>query len=154
MPLRNSLLLRGALGRLPIALAATALLWGVVLWALLTHPVPPQPPQPKPQEPPAVRLIAAAGRPTPVGGVFDRFDVATQPVVAPVNAKGQVAFYASILRNKTTEGIFLSGKGKLTKVAAVGDNVPGGGILTQFARHPVPALNDSGTVAFNASISS
>ncbi|MFO1028969.1 MAG: choice-of-anchor tandem repeat NxxGxxAF-containing protein, partial [Acetobacteraceae bacterium] len=89
----------------------------------------------------------------PIGGVFDRFDVSGQPVVAAVNAKGQVAFYASLLRNKATEGIFLAGKGKVAKVAAVGDSVSGG-VLSQFARHPIPALNDSGTVAFNAALTS
>lgn len=149
----RSLLLRGVLGRLPVAIAATALLWGVALWALLTHPVPPQKPQPKAPDPPSLRQVVAAGQATPIGGVFDRFDVSGQPIVAAVNAKGQVAFYASLLRNKATEGIFLAGKGKVAKVAAVGDSVSGG-VLSQFARHPIPALNDSGTVAFNAALTS
>jgi len=151
---RRGLLLRGALSRLPIAVAASAVLWGVVLWALLTHPEPPRPAEPKPPEPPALRQVVAAGQKTPIGGQFDRFDVATQPIVAPVNAKGQVAFYASILRNVATEGIFLAGKSGITKVAAVGDAISGGGVLTQFARHPAPALNDNGTAAFNAAIGS
>ncbi len=151
---RRGLLLRGALSRLPIAIAASAALWGVVMWALLTHPEPPRPAEPKPPEPPALRQVVAAGQPTPIGGQFDRFDVTTQPIVAPVNAKGQVAFYASILRNVATEGIFIAGKAGITKLAAVGDSITGGGILTQFARHPAPSLNDAGAVAFNAAISS
>ncbi len=153
MPI-HSLLLRGARGRLAVAVAASALLWSVVLWALLTHPAPPPSSEQKPPEPPSLRQIVAAGQATPIGGTFDRFDVSTQPVVAPVNAKGQVAFYASILRNKATEGIFLARGGKIAKVAAVGDTVPGGGVLTQFAHHPIPSLNDSGAVAFDASIGS
>ena len=100
-----------------------------------------------------MRRIVGTGQQTPIGGIFDRFDVESQPIVAPVNARGEVAFYATILRNKATEGIFLARGGHLTKVAAVGDSVPGGGILTQFAQHPIPSLNDSGTVTFGAEVS-
>src|SRR6202035_2878918 len=42
--------------------------------------------------------------------------------------------------------------GRITKVAAFGDAVPGGGTLAEFAAHPVPALNASGHVAFGAHI--
>jgi len=92
-------------------------LWAAVLWASLSHPVPPKPYEPPPPAPPALRSVVTTGQPTPVGGVFDRFDVATQPIVAPVNAKGQVAFYAAILRNRITEGIFIAGAGPIRKVA-------------------------------------
>lgn len=149
----GGLLLRGALARLQLAVGASLVLWACVLWACLSHPVPPKPDEPPPPSPPVLQRIVGTGQQTPIGGIFDRFDVESQPIVAPVNASGQVAFYATILRNKATEGIFLARGGHLTKVAAVGDSVPGGGILTQFAQHPIPSLNDSGTVTFGAAVS-
>ncbi len=149
----GGLLLRGALARLRVAIGASAVLWACVLWACLSHPVPPKPDEPPAPSPPVLRRIVGTGQVTPIGGTFDRFDVTSQPIVAPVNASGQVAFYATILRNRATEGIFLAGGGHITKLAAVGDSVPGGGILTQFAQHPMPSLNDSGSVAFGAAIS-
>jgi hypothetical protein len=150
----GGLLLRGAFTRLQVAAFASLGLWICVAWACLSHPVQPKPDEALPPSPPALRRIVGTGQPTPIGGTFDRFDVTSQPIVAPVNASGQVAFYATILRNRATEGIFLAGAGHIAKVAAVGDSVPGGGILTQFAKHPMPALNDSGTVAFGAATSS
>ena len=96
--------------------------------------------------------MVASGQPAPTGGNFDRFDVASQPIVAPVNARGHVAFYASVLRSKTTEGIFLATGNRLVKLAGIGDLVPGGGKLSEFANHPVPALNDSDKVAFGAAV--
>src|SRR3954469_18324093 len=150
----QGLLLRGAAARVQVAVVLSLVLWGAVLWASLTHPVPPKPYEPPPPAPPALRSVVASGRPTPVGGVFDRFDVGAQPIVAPVNARGQVAFYGSILRNRVTEGIFIADAGRIRKVAAVGDSVPGGGVLSEFAKHPMPSLNDSGTVAFGAAITS
>jgi hypothetical protein len=63
--------------------------------------VPPDTPKAEepPPPPPALRRIVGTSQQTPIGGIFDRFDVVAQPVVAPVNAKGQ-AFYATILRSK------------------------------------------------------
>jgi hypothetical protein len=150
----RGLLLTGALARLQVGVAASLVLWACVLWACLSHPVPPEADKPPPPAPPALRRIVGTGQPTPIGGTFDRFDVASQPIVAPVNANGQVAFYATILRNRATEGIFITRGGRLAKLAAVGDSVPGGGVLTQFAKHPMPSLNDSGTVVFGAAVSS
>jgi hypothetical protein len=149
----GGLLMRGALARLQMAVAASLVLWACVLWASLSHPTPPKSEEPPPPSPPALHRIVGTGQQTPIGGIFDRFDVESQPIVAPVNVRGEVAFYATILRNKATEGIFLARGGHLTKVAAVGDSVPGGGILTQFAQHPIPSLNDSGTVTFGAAVS-
>ena len=99
-----------------------------------------------------LRIAARSGAPAPGGGRLDRFDVATQPIVAPVNAKGQVAFHATVLRGSGREGIFLSEAGRVTKMAAFGDPVPGGGTLAEFAAHPLPALNAAGHVAFTARI--
>lgn len=127
-------------------------LWGAVLWASLSEP------ERKPAAPaaalqaPTLRLVVASGQAAPTGGSFDRFDVTSQPIVAPVNSRGQVAFYASVARAKAAEGIFLSTGSRIAKVAAVGDPVPGGGVLSEFAHHPMPALNDAGKVAFGAAV--
>ena len=100
----------------------------------------------------ALRAVVRSGLAAPGGGRFDRFDVTAQPIVAPVNARGQVAFYATVLRAPAREGIFLAEGGRVTKVAAFGDAVPGGGTLAEFAAHPLPALNAAGHVAFGAQI--
>jgi hypothetical protein len=150
----SGVLLWGSGVRLRVAMVASLILWAGVLWACLSQPVPPGPDEPPPPSPPSLRRIVASGQPTPIGGTFDRFDVSAQPIVAPVNSNGQVAFYATILRNKATEGLFIAGGGDIKKVAAVGDSVPDGGYLSEFAKHPMPALNDSGTVAFGAAITS
>jgi hypothetical protein len=99
-----------------------------------------------------MRLVVTTGQAAPTGGSFDRFDIASQPIIAPVNARGHVAFYASVIRSKTAEGIFLATGQIFVKVAAVGDAVPGGGKLSEFAKHPIPALNDSDKVAFGAAV--
>ena len=150
----SGLLLRGALARLQVAILAGLVLWAGVLWACLSHPVPPKPYEPPPPAPPGLRRIVASGQQAPVGGVFDRFDVATQPIVAPVNVNGQVAFYATVLRSKAKEGIFLATNGHIVKAVAVGDSAPGGGVISAFSSHPMPALNDSGTIVFGASVTS
>ena len=154
VPAIGGLLLLGAAARLRTVIVALLVLWAGVLWACLSEPTPPKPYEPPPVSSPALRRVVVSGQPTPIGGTFDRFDVIAQPIVAPVNVNGQVAFYASILRNKATEGIFVASGGGIVKAAAVGDNVPGGGRLSEFAKHPMPALNDSGTVAFGAAITS
>ena len=148
----KGLLLPGAAVRVRMAAIATAVLWLAVLWASLSQPVPPKPYEPPPPAPPALRSVAAAGQPTPIGGSFDRFDVTAQPIMAPLNASGQIAFYASILRNPAREAIFLATGGRMAKLAAIGDRVPDGGVLSEFAKHPLPALNDAGAVAFVAAI--
>jgi hypothetical protein len=149
----GGLLMRGALARLQMAVAASLVLWACVMWASMSHPTPPKSEEPPPPSPPALYRIVGTGQQTPIGGIFDRFDVVAQPVVAPVNAKGQVAFYATILRSKATEGIFVASSGHFVKAAAVGDDVPGGGHLSAFAKHPMPSLNNGGTVAFAATTS-
>src|SRR5579872_1420971 len=145
-------LLASARSRLTMAAAAIVCLWIAVLWASLSEPArkaAAPPPAPVVQ---TLRLVVASGQAAPGGGSFDRFDVGSQPIVAPVNSRGQVAFYASVARAKAAEGIFLSTASGITKAAAVGDAVPGGGVLSEFARHPLPALNDAGKIAFGASV--
>jgi hypothetical protein len=156
------MLLAAAWQRLLVAGAAVVALWAAVLW------VAPSTPSTAPAQPSVrvaslatalpvsdagpLRPIIRSGLAAPGGGVFDRFDVTAQPVVAPVNGRGQVAFYATVLHAPAREGIFLAEAGRVTKVAAFGDAVPGGGTLAEFAAHPLPALNAAGHVAFGAGI--
>ena len=156
------MLLAAAWKRVLVAGVAVAALWaavpGVAPSAPSTSPVQPpvtvrgRPANPTTTGPGALRAVARSGRPAPNGGSIDRFDVPSQPVVAPVNARGQVAFYATVLRTPGREGIFLAEGGRLSKVAALGDPTPGGGTLAGFAAAPLPALNAAGHVAFNAQI--
>jgi hypothetical protein len=148
--------------RLLVAGAAVAVVWGAVLL------VAPSTPSTAPEQPPlrvatqpmalpvagvgALRAVVRSGLAAPGGGRFDRFDVAAQTIVAPVNARGQVAFYATVLHAPAREGIFLTEAGRVTKVAAFGDDLPGGGTLAEFGAHPLPSLNIAGHVAFGAHI--
>ena len=145
-------LLASASSRLAVAGAAVLCLWLAVLWASLSDPPRKAAAPSASQVVHTLRLVVASGQAAPGGGSFDRFDVSSQPVVAPVNSRGQIAFYASVARAKAAEGIFLATVSGITKAAAVGDTVPGGGVLSEFARHPLPALNDTGKIAFGASV--
>jgi len=155
-------LLAPAWQRLLVAGAVVAGLWAAVLW-VAPYTSSTSPAQPavhiaaRPDTAPVaadgpVRVIVRSGQMAPDGGRFDRFDVTSQPVVAPVNARGQVAFYATVLRSPAREGVFIADAGHVTKAAAFGDPVPGGGTLAEFAEHPVPSLNAAGRVAFVAQI--
>jgi hypothetical protein len=156
------MLLAAAWKRVLVAGVAVAALWAAVLWvapstpstspAQSSVPVTGKPPVPATPVSGSLRVVARSGLRAPGGGTIDRFDVASQPVVAPVNARGLVAFYATVLRAPGREGIFLAEDGHLSKVAAFGDPVPGGGTLAGFAAAPLPALNASGHVAFDAQI--
>jgi hypothetical protein len=156
------MLLAAAWRRLLVAGAAVAVLWAAVLWVAPSTPstAPAQPSLRVAAQPTAaavsgegaLRAVVRSGQPAPGGGRFDRFDVTAQPIVAPVNARGQVAFYATVLRSPAREGIFLAEAGHVTKVAAFGDSLPGGGTLAELGAHPLPALNSFGHVAFEAQI--
>src|SRR5271169_3495459 len=141
------MLLAAAWRRLLVAGAAVAILWAAVLWVAPSAPstAPAQPSLGVPMPPAAavpvsdkgaLRAVVRSGMAAPGGGRFDRFDVTSQPIVAPVNARGQVAFYATVLHAPAREGIFMVEGGQITKVAAFGDAVPGGGTLAEFAAHP------------------
>jgi hypothetical protein len=99
-----------------------------------------------------LRVVVRSGLEAPGGGRFDRFDVIGQPVAAPVNGRGQVAFYATVLHALGREGIFLAEAGQVTKVAAYGDSLPGGGAVAGFGERPLPSLNRLGHVVFGAQI--
>ncbi len=156
------MLLVAAWRRLLVASIAVAGLWAAVLWVAPSTPsiTLAQPPERVVAPPPAIpaaatgalRAVIQSGAAAPGGGRFDRFDVTAQPIVAPVNARGQVAFYATVLHGPAREGIFLGDAGQVTKVAAFGDSLPGGGTLAEFGAHPLPALNSAGHVAFTAQV--
>lgn len=103
-------------------------------------------------EAPALRAIARVGEAAPGGGTFDRFGQENLPVVAPVNARGDVAFFARLSRGAADEGIFLRRGDRILTVAREGDRVPGIGRLSGFGKHPTPALSDGGVVAFAAAV--
>src|SRR5262249_47024145 len=103
-------------------------------------------------ESPAIRRVAVTGQAVPGGGAFDRFSVESLPIVAPINSQGQVAFFATIVRGRANEGFFIASGARIDKLVADGDRVPGGGVFSGFGRHPVPALNGAGEVAFSAAI--
>ena len=156
------MLLVAAWRRLLVAGATVAGLWAAVLWvAPLTPSTTPAQPSVRVAAPPAavrayatgtLRAVVQSGAPAPGGGRFDRFDVTAHPIDAPVNARGQVAFYATVLHGPAREGIFLADAGQVAKVAAFGDSLPGGGTLAEFGAHPLPALNNAGHVAFAAQV--
>jgi len=115
------MLLAAAWRRLLVAGAAVAGLWAAVLWVAPSTPstAPAQPSARVTAQPTAVavsetgalRAVVRSGLAAPGGGRFDRFDVTSQPIVAPVNARGQVAFYATVLHAPAREGIFLADGG-------------------------------------------
>jgi hypothetical protein len=156
------MLLAAAWQRLLVVVVVLAALWAAVLWVAPSAPstTPAQPSVPVASGPDAMpaiargalRIVAQSDLPTPGGGRFDRFDVPGQPAIAPVNARGQVAFYASVLRAPGREGIFRVDARRIAKVAAFGDAVPSGGTIAGFAADPLPAMNAAGHVAFNAQI--
>src|SRR5271156_3441556 len=98
------MLLVAAWRRLLVAGVAVAGLWAAVLWVAPSTPstapaqpsvlVAAQPTVVPVTEQDALRAVVRSGVAAPGGGRFDRFDVTSQPIVAPVNARGQVAFYS------------------------------------------------------------
>jgi hypothetical protein len=67
-----------------------------------------------------------------------------------VNAKGDVAFLATVRRGRENlEAVLVSTRGQLQKIVAQGDPAPAGGAFAGFGP---PALNRDGTVAFGAAI--
>src|SRR5262247_2520732 len=81
-------------------------------------------------DPPAIRRVAVTGQAVPGGGAFDRFSVESLPIVAPINSKGQVAFFATIVRGRANEGFFIASGARVDKLVTDGDRVPGGGVFS------------------------
>ena len=103
-------------------------------------------------EPMLLRQVVATGDAAPGGGVFDRFGAESMPIVAPVNARGDVVFFSTLGRGGAEEGLFVWSRGRIGAVAREGDRVQGVGRLSGFGKHPAPGLNDDGTVVFAAAI--
>ena len=103
-------------------------------------------------EPARLQRVAATGDAAPGGGVFDRFGAESMPIAAPVNARGDVAFFATLGRSGAGEGLFLWSRGRIAAVALEGDQVRGVGRLSGFGKHPAPDLSDDGTVVFAAAV--
>src|ERR1700739_2783482 len=120
------MLLIAAWRRLLVAGVAVAGLWVAVLWVAPSTPstAPAQPSVRVTVQPTAaavsetgvLRTVVRSGLAAPGGRGFARFDVAPQPIGAPVNGRGQVAFYATVLHAPPREGIFLAEAGHVTKV--------------------------------------
>jgi len=125
--------------------------WPIVGWTLLALLALVRPGQGGERY--VLRPVARVGDAAPGGGTFDRFTHENLPVIAPVNARGDVAFFARLARGPADEGIFLRRGDRVLTVAREGDRVPGVGRLTGFGKHPTPALNDGGLVAFAAAVS-
>jgi hypothetical protein len=123
-----------------------ALRFSVILMLLLIHVT-------AAGQPTALRTVVSAGQTAPGGGTFEHFSVESQPVVAPPNLRGEVAFFASLSRGAGSEGLFLATARGIVKVAVEGDRAPGGGTLSGLGRHPIPSVNAAGSVAFAAAVS-
>jgi hypothetical protein len=96
-------------------------------------------------------LPGPCGDPSPIGGSFSGFFV--HPAFMPaINSGGDVLFIADVVGGSAKRGLFLSvaATGAIVKVAAPGDDAPGGGAFTKVG---VGSLGDGGDVAFLASTS-
>jgi uncharacterized protein YbaA (DUF1428 family) len=101
---------------------------------------------------PILQLVVAAGQPAPAAGNFDRFDLGGQAIAAPSNRAGDVAFFALLIRGAGQEGLFLARGGRVARIAAVGDRVPGGERIADFTERPAVALDAAGEAAFAAAL--
>ena len=144
-----------------------------VLWVILTPPraaglasasspkVAGQAQTPQPQAPAPVpqrvglRALAMADEPVGLNGSFDRFGLQLLTMVLASNNRGETAFYATIRRSQSEEGIFLAkADGKIAPIAVAGDPVPdqAGQLIAGFGERPAPVMNDEGSVAFIATL--
>jgi len=156
-----------------MALVAIGALWMGVLWVILTPPreaglasAPsaevvgrPQKPQSEAAAPVprrvGLRALAMADEPVGLNGRFDRFGLQRLTMVLASNSRGETAFYATIRRSQSEEGIFLAkADGKITPIAVAGDPVPdqAGQLIAGFGERPAPVMNDEGSVAFIATL--
>jgi hypothetical protein len=156
-----------------MALMAIGALWAGVIWVILTPPPEAglasapslevtgraQTPQPETAAPVpqrvGLRALAMAGEPVGLNGSFDRFGLELLTMVLASNNRGETAFYATIRRSQSEEGIFLAkADGKIAPIAVAGDPVPdqAGQLIAGFGERPAPVMNDEGSVAFIATL--
>src|SRR5260370_10361254 len=81
-----------------------------------------------------LQQLVASGQAAPVGGSFDRFELAGQAIPAPNNRNGDVAFFAGLIRSPADEGLFIAAGDRVSKLAPAGDRVPRG--------KPIGAITD------------
>ena len=154
-----------------MSLVAIGALWGGVLWVTLTPPreaglasapspnvasqaQAPQATAPVPQRV-GLRALAMADEPVGLNGSFDRFGLQLLTMVLASNNRGETAFYATIRRSQSEEGIFLAkADGKIARIAVAGDPVPdqAGQLIAGFGERPAPVMNDAGGIAFTATL--
>jgi hypothetical protein len=96
--------------------------------------------------------VATSGAGVAGNGLLDHFDIGGQAIAAPSNRRGDVVFFATLLRSTAEEGLFVANSKGVTKLAAVGDAVPSGERIAGFGERPGVSLNDSGAVAFMATL--
>lgn len=156
-----------------MALVAIGALWAGVLWVTLTPPpkvglasAPSSEGASQARTPPAeaaapvpqrvgLRALAMADEPVGLNGSFDRFGLELQTMVLGSNKRGETAFYATIRRSQSEEGMFLAkADGKIARIAVAGDPVPdqAGQLIAGFGERPAPVMNDEGSVAFTATL--
>jgi hypothetical protein len=153
-----------------MALVAIGALWAGVLWVLLTppretvlasassavHAEAPRPAAPVPgSQQVGLRALARTGQSAGGNGIFDRFGLELMTMVLAANNRGETAFYATIQRSVSEEGLFLAkADGKIARIAVAGDPVPDrmGQLIAGFGERPAPVLNDGGDVAFTAAL--
>jgi hypothetical protein len=158
--------------RLGMALVAIGMLWAGVLWVVLMAPrdavvasapsldATNQSATLKPEAPSGLRQVglralAVTGEPVGVNGIFDRFGLELMTMVLAANNRGETAFYATIHRSASEEGLFLAkSDGKIARVAVAGDPVPDrmGQLIAGFGERPAPVMNDAADIAFIATL--
>ncbi len=95
------------------------------------------------------------GEPVGINGIFDRFGLELMTMVLAANNRGETAFYASIHRSASEEGLFLAkADGKIARIAVAGDPVPDrmGQLIAGFGERPAPVMNDAADIAFTATL--
>jgi hypothetical protein len=148
---RRSGILAGARQRVAFALLPVAALWLAVLWAAIGGSAPPS--APSAQAAAAVlQTIVAGGQPSPAEGSFDRFGIEGRAVPAPSNRRGDIVFFATLLRSHAEEGLFVIRDGRIAKLVVVGDAMPSGERIAGFGERPAMAINEAGGIAFSASL--
>jgi hypothetical protein len=95
------------------------------------------------------------GEPVGINGIFDRFGLELMTMVLAANNRGETAFYATIHRSASEEGLFLAkADGKIARIAVAGDPVPDrmGQLIAGFGERPAPVMNDAADIAFTATL--
>jgi hypothetical protein len=90
-----------------------------------------------------VRRIAALGDAAPGGGVYSHFGL-----WPALSASGAVVFAASVDGGPAPVAVFAAGRGATSRIASVGDALPGGGALVSFGLYPYATASSSGAITF------